>query len=135
MRRRVTVVAAAAALLAGCMLGPDYKRPSIAAPPAFQYEPKDAADTADTLWWKQFNDPVLDGLIAEALAHNGNIAVAVANVEHASTLLTQTHSQIFQHVGYGASAECQRTVESDLPPLHPNYTNPSVHHHAPPSLG
>ena len=41
---------------------------AVDAPKAFIYETKDAADTANTQWWKQFNDPVLDQLIAEALA-------------------------------------------------------------------
>ena len=50
------------------MVGPDYTRPEVDAPKAFIYETKDAADTANTTWWKQFNDPVLDGLITEALA-------------------------------------------------------------------
>ena len=69
------------------------------------YEPKDAADTANTAWWKQFNDPVLDALIAEALAHNLNVKVAVANVEQAAGVFTQTRSALFPQVGYdGAGA-------------------------------
>ena len=50
----------AAAALGGCVMGPDYQRPAVEAPKAFQYQIKDAADTGDTLWWKQFGDPVLD---------------------------------------------------------------------------
>ena len=123
MRRRVSAVATAA-LLAGCVMGPDYKRPPIESPKAFQYEPKDAANTADTLWWKQFQDPVLDGLIAEALAHNTNIAIAAANVEQASAVLTQTRSQLFPQVGYGATGERQKTVEPAVARLIPNYPNP-----------
>ena len=80
---------------------------------------------ADTLWWQQFGDPVLDGLIAEALEHNSNIAIAVANVEQASALLTQTRSQLYPQVGYGATAQRQRTVEPAFASLLPNYPNPS----------
>ena len=82
-------------LLAGCMVGPDYTRPTVDAPKTFVYEVKDAADTANTQWWKQFNDPVLDQLIAEALANNLNVKVAVANVEQAAGVLTQTRSSLF----------------------------------------
>ena len=124
MPRRQATLALSAVLLAGCMMGPDYKRPDVVAPKSFQYEPKDAADTAGTLWWKQFDDPVLDGLIGEALAHNSNIAIAVANVEQASALLTQTRSQLFPQVGYGATGERQRTVEPAFASLIPNYPNP-----------
>jgi hypothetical protein len=85
MRRgRATKVRAAAiaamALLGGCMVGPDYKRPEVPTPAAFRYEPASVTQTADTEWWKQFGDPVLDGYIAEALAHNKNVEVAVASV-------------------------------------------------------
>ena len=122
---RTLAAAVGAALVAGCMMGPDYKRPPIDAPKAFQYEPADAADTADTLWWKQFDDPVLDGLIDEALAHNANIAIAVASVEQASALLTQTRSQLYPQVGYGATGQRQRSVEPAFAASLPNYPNPT----------
>ncbi len=124
MTRLVITAAVTAALLAGCVLGPDYKRPAIEAPKAFQYEPKDAANTADTLWWKQFQDPVLDRLIAEALAHNTNVQIAAANVEQAAAVLTQTRSQLFPQVGYGATGERQKSVEPAVAKLIPNYPNP-----------
>ena len=121
----VAAAAAAAAALAGCTLGPDYKRPEVAAPAAFQYEPKDAAATADTLWWRQFQDAVLDQLIDEALQHNTNVQIAAANVEQAAAVLTQTRSQLFPQVGYGAGAQRERSVEPAFAALIPNYPNPS----------
>jgi multidrug efflux system outer membrane protein len=123
MRKLLPLLATAA--LAGCTLGPDYKRPEIAAPAAFQYETKDAAATADTLWWKQFQDPVLDQLIAEALKHNTNVQIAAANVEQAAALLTQTRSQFFPAVGYGAGAQRERAREPAFAAQIPNYPNPS----------
>ena len=128
--RRLTIVTLAAALLAGCTMGPDYRRPEIVAPKAYQYEPANAAATADTLWWKQFQDPVLDALIAEALAHNTNIAIAAANVEQAAAVLTQTRSQLFPQAGYGATGERQRTPDTALSTLVPNYPNPVTSYQA-----
>ena len=122
VRRLLPLIVAA---LAGCTLGPDYKRPQVAAPAAFQYEPKDAAATADTLWWQQFQDPVLDQLIAEALKHNTNIQIAAANVEQAAAVLTQTRSQLFPQVGYGIGAQRERTVEPAFAAQIPNYPNPA----------
>ncbi len=75
-----TLALAVLAALAGCTLGPDYARPAVDAPAAFLYEPKDAAQAADTAWWKAFGDPVLDALIAEALAANRNVKIAAASV-------------------------------------------------------
>ena len=122
VRRLLPLIVAA---LAGCTLGPDYKRPQVAAPAAFQYEPKDAAATADTLWWQQFQDPVLDQLIGEALQHNTNIQIAAANVEQAAAVLTQTRSQLFPAIGYGAGAQRERTREPAFASLIPNYPNPA----------
>ena len=123
VRRLLPLIAAAA--LAGCTVGPNYQRPLIQSPAAFQYEPKDAAATADTLWWQQFQDPVLDQLIAEALQHNTNIQIAAANVEQAAAVLTQTRSQLFPQIGYGVGAQRERTVEPAFAALIPNYPNPA----------
>ena len=78
--RRMLVVSALATCLTGCMIGPDYKRPVIEAPQSFRYEPKEVADTANSEWWKQFNDPLLEHFIAEALVYNKSVKIAAANV-------------------------------------------------------
>ena len=104
------------ALLAGCMMGPDYARPSVDAPKTFIYEPSEAADTVNTQWWRQFDDPVLDQLIAEALAHNLNVKVAAANVEQAAGVLTQTRSALFPQVGYDGAAGRARSTEAGASP-------------------
>ena len=120
------LVCAGTALLAGCLMGPDYRRPSVVTPVTFQYAAKDAADTADTQWWTQFRDPVLDQLIAEGLAHNSNIAIAAANVEQAAALLTQSRSPLFPQLGYAATGERQRSLEPAFASLLRNYPNPST---------
>ena len=44
-------------LLAGCAVGPDYKKPEIASPPAWTVDMQKAQETANTAWWEQFKDP------------------------------------------------------------------------------
>jgi outer membrane protein, multidrug efflux system len=122
---RCTLTTCAVLALAGCTLGPDYQRPELKSPAVFQYEPKQSAATADTLWWKQFQDPVLDQLIDEALQHNTNVQIAAANVEQAAALLSQTRSQLFPSIGYGAGATRERTREPAFAAQIPNYPNPS----------
>ncbi len=107
-------------------MGPDYVRPQVDVPTTFLYEPKVVADTADTEWWKQYGDPVLDQLIADALAHNLNVRIAAANVEQAAGVFTQTRSALFPQIGYGATGERARTTESGatrLPDIVPNPQN------------
>jgi outer membrane protein, multidrug efflux system len=98
-------------LFAGCMMGPDYKKPEINTPDAFIYQEKEALETANTRWWEQFNDPVLDELIAEALANNKNIMIATANVDQADAVLMQVRSPLFPQFGYSGAGTRQRISE------------------------
>ncbi|TMH37521.1 MAG: efflux transporter outer membrane subunit [Betaproteobacteria bacterium] len=90
------------------------QRPKFDTPTEFRFEPKAVAETADTAWWKRFGDPVLDTMIDEALANNVNLNIAVANVEQAAGVLTQTRSQLFPQIGYTATGEKVRTTEAGL---------------------
>jgi multidrug efflux system outer membrane protein len=116
MRPASRRAAFACLVLAGCMTGPDYRRPSLELPQAFQYEPREAAETANAQWWKQFRDPVLDALIAEALANNPSVKVAVANLEQAAGVFAQARSGLFPQVGYGASGDRSRATEAGAAP-------------------
>ena len=119
-------VATLTLLLAGCMMGPDYQRPAVDAPKAFIYETKDTQNLVDTDWWKQFGDPVLDQLIAEALASNMNVKVAAANVEQSLGILTQTRSGLYPQVGYNGLAQRARaTEEGSTPELSKLFPNPT----------
>jgi len=98
-------------LLAGCAVGPDYSRPTVSTPAAYRYEVKEAAETADTAWWQQFQDPTLDSLISEALAGNRDIKIAAAHVEQAAGVLIQTRAPLFPQFNYGGSATRERSSE------------------------
>jgi len=111
----VVILGFAAALLAGCVMGPDYARPKVDVPAGYRVDLKAAADAANTAWWKQFGDPVLDALIDEALAHNLNLQIAVANVEQAAGVFTQTRSQLFPQVGYQGLGERAKTPDRNYP--------------------
>lgn len=79
--RRLTLLAAAA--VAGCTVGPNYRPPAAAVPPAYG-EPQPVATAVDLAKpWAAFGDPVLTGLIERALRDNPDIAAAVARVRQA----------------------------------------------------
>jgi multidrug efflux system outer membrane protein len=79
---RKTMIAALLALLAsGCMIGPDYLRPQVETPPAWRLSEQTANDLANTAWWKQFDDPVLDDLVSTALHNNHDLLIATARIE------------------------------------------------------
>jgi multidrug efflux system outer membrane protein len=117
MPARRALALLAAMIVAGCTAGPDYRRPDIDAPASFPSASDLATNGADAEWWKQVGDPVLDALIAEALANNRNVKIAAANVEQAAALLVQTRSAAFPQVGYAASAQRARNSESGASPV------------------
>ncbi|PZU06922.1 MAG: RND transporter [Sphingomonas sp.] len=85
----------ASAALAGCTVGPDYRRPTLAAPTSFMgaaavagRAPATAvvsapAPVSASAWWASFGDPVMTDLVAHALEQNLDIAQAVARVTQA----------------------------------------------------
>jgi outer membrane protein, multidrug efflux system len=128
MRRFILL--ALSLLLSGCMIGPNYKRPGVDIPQTFHYQIKDAQETTNTVWWKQFQDPVLDSLIAEALANNKSVKIAAANIEQAAGFLIQTRSQLFPQIGYGAAGSRLRESESLANPLPSSASNPQTAYQA-----
>lgn len=119
-----------AILLASCAIGPDYKRPDVEVPGTFINEVNAAADTVNTQWWNQFNDPVLDKLITEALANNKNVKIAAANIEQAAGVLIQTRSPIFPQLNYSGVAQRSRLSELSATPLSPQVPNPQTSYQA-----
>jgi len=80
------VPALLAVCFAGCLVGPDYKRPPVAQPQAFKSPPAEPASTAPAIapeWWQTYRDPDLDRLIATATASNQTLQQAVAAVDQA----------------------------------------------------
>jgi len=112
--------------LAGCTVGPDYVRPEVDTPKAFRFEPKDAQDLANTAWWKQFQDPVLDGLIDEGLANSKDLRIAAARVEQFAGQLTVTRSQFYPQIGYGGGASRDRFSERLDTPISAGIPNPQT---------
>jgi multidrug efflux system outer membrane protein len=113
---RLITIAMTLLLLAGCAIGPDYRRPDIVSPPVWRVDMQQAQDTANTAWWEQFNDPVLSELIGTALRENYDLLVATARVEEFYGLYGATRADLFPQVGYGGSAgRVQTTTKGPIP--------------------
>lgn len=108
-RARIAIALVALAL-AGCAVGPDYKRPPVVTPPDFrgQVGPAEATSLADVPWWEAFQDPVLQELVREALASNYNVRVAVARVQEARAQVGVARSRFFPQIGYTGRAQYDR---------------------------
>ncbi|ALK96549.1 RND transporter [Massilia sp. WF1] len=114
-----------AGLLAGCAVGPDYKRPAVDAPQAFRFHDKEAGAIANTAWWRQFQDPVLDQLIAEALRENKDVKIAAARIDLFLGQYASTRSLLLPQVGANLNGSRGRvpagTAGSVIAPVQDQY--------------
>jgi len=106
------------ALLAGCALGPDYKKPGVEVPTAYKElegwkiaEPKDAVPKGK--WWEVFKDPVLSGLIEQVAVSNQELKAAEARYRAARSQVSVARSALFPGLGVSGSAE--RVKRADQP--------------------
>ena len=123
MSTRRLLAALAAAALAGCTLGPDYLRPLFDSPAKYRVDYPQAADVANTKWWEQFGDPVLNQLVEDALRGNLDVRIAAARVDRFLGILQTTRSQFFPQIGYSYDASANRASRLGQPPLAPNADN------------
>lgn len=79
--RKLVSLGIVTVFLAGCMLGPNYKRPDEDLPAGAAAKDLSAFTQQD--WWTVFNDPVLDALEKEALTYNYDLKAAIARVDEA----------------------------------------------------
>jgi len=113
-------------LASSCMVGPNYQRPEVDTPQTWRFEEKEAKDAANTAWWEQFNDPVLNDLIQTALRENKDVQIAAARVEEFAGLYGTTRAALFPQIGAGAGYGRQRTSELTGPsPLEDTGVNPT----------
>ena len=94
--------------LAGCTLGPDYKRPDVPLPASFRADMPSAADVANTEWWHALGDPDLDTLIDKALTANKDLVLASLRIEAMEARLRISNAAGYPQVGYSLSGERQR---------------------------
>jgi multidrug efflux system outer membrane protein len=119
------IILLVAVALAGCMVGPDYRRPSVDVPQGWRFEDKEAKDLANTAWWQQFNDPVLNELIQIALQENKDVKIAAARIGQFVGQYMTTRSRLFPQVGAGGSGGMARLTEKGLVPLSSRVENPN----------
>lgn len=106
--KRILLISAV--FMAGCAVGPNYKRPVIVPPAQFRGapDPPCATSLADTKWFDLFHDEQLSDLIKIALSQNYDIRIASARVLEARAQLGIRRSQIFPTVNGSASFTSSR---------------------------
>ena len=111
MRLRLhSVVIAGTMALSACAVGPSYRHPVSALPAQWRETDSTAAIWPTTDWWRGFNDPQLDALIAHAEAQNLNLAAAVARVREADAQTRIAGAALLPSIGATADGTQARTV-------------------------
>jgi len=103
--------------LAGCAVGPNYKRPAVNAPAEF-HGPVNQVITnsvSDLPWWGVFKDPALQDLVRTALINNYDLRIILTRVDQARALQAQARSQFLPQIGYEAEANRGRNEFLDTP--------------------
>ncbi|MDB5965008.1 MAG: transporter [Polaromonas sp.] len=121
------IVAAYLALLAGCAVGPDYRKPEVAMPPAWQVEAPWRTGTPNDLaskgpWWERFGDPQLNALEQQAMLGNQSLAAANARLAQARATLAVNSSNLFPQLSLGVRGARQR-ISANRPLT--NYNSPN----------
>src|SRR5262245_36760300 len=89
-------------LLPGCMVGPNYRRPSVNPPTDLRGVAPQQDSLADLPWWEIFKDDTLKNLVKSALANNYDLAAATARVEQAHQVAAQAKSEYFPNLNYSS---------------------------------
>jgi len=108
---------AAAFTLAGCAVGPNYKRPEVNTPTDFRGATNASSTNsfADLPWWSVFKDPVLQDLVQVALTNNYDLRITLTRVDQARAIQAQARSQFMPQVGYGGEANRGKNEYLGLP--------------------
>ncbi len=122
--------AALAAFLCACAVGPNYHRPAppkasrgalieTGAAPATSGVPTSEVkgSTAPEVdhWWSLYSDPVLSDLIDQALRHNPDVRVAVANLREARAALSEARAGFWPQTQLNAQYSRARTGLGSIP--------------------
>jgi NodT family efflux transporter outer membrane factor (OMF) lipoprotein len=102
----VAFATAVLTLVSGCVVGPDYVRPTVVTPDAYKEvdgwkvaRPQD--DAVRGPWWDLFGDPGLGALEAQVNVSNQNLAVAEAQFRQARALVREARAAYFPTVAVG----------------------------------
>ena len=104
-------------VLAGCAVGPDYKRPDPTLPESYgaaaEAVPATAAAAVNPEWWMLFGDAGLDQLVQQALAANQDLQAAIARLEAAEAYAREVGADYYPTLNLeGASSRNRSSGET-----------------------
>ena len=112
-RLGITLSLASSAMLAACAPA-ERPRPALSqvAPPAGWTEQTGLPGDVAPDWWRLFNDPILDQLVARALANNTDVLTAVARVEESEANVRLARAAFLPTIDASGSIGRQRQLSA-----------------------
>ena len=114
VRKEIFIVGLLLVLCSGCAVGPNYRKPSVPAPPEYRGVSPDqtgqpgAASFGDQKWWDAFQDEALSDLIRTALKQNYDVRIAAERILEAQAQVGITRADQLPSVSAGVSAVNER---------------------------
>ncbi len=121
MTRRLALLIAAILVLAGCTVGPNYKRPQVPVAPAFSEQPpqsfteskgwkqaQPADETLRTDWWQLYGNAELNGLEEQINPSNQTLKAADARFREARAMIQLNRAGLFPTISTAPSITTNR---------------------------
>jgi multidrug efflux system outer membrane protein len=112
--------------LSGCVTLPEMKQLKADLPASWQKGGQEGKpqETVAADWWKAYNDPALDALMAEALLHNRDLKLAAARIEEVRANLGLAEADRYPEVQVGGNVGRNRvTSKGTMPVTSPTNNN------------
>jgi outer membrane protein, multidrug efflux system len=117
LQRLAVAIIPAVLVLGGCAAGPSYHAPKTEVSPAFANGAQTnlAPGLVAVAWWRGFEDPLLDDLVAQAITTNQDLRIATARVREARALRTSSVADAFPVVSGNAGYTKSTSSQDSLP--------------------
>src|ERR1700723_2243283 len=113
--KKLAILPVVIVALAGCAVGPNYKRPAVSVPTDYRAATPSPAAPVLSLgnenWWQVYQDPVLVQLIHSALQQNYDVRIAATRVLEAQAQVGITRANQLPSASLGANIYSQQNAK------------------------
>lgn len=112
LRHPLLLLVFIAFLLDACVLYPPYTRPCVEMPDNWRVSVDETSTVVNSRWWEQFQDPIMNDLIQEALASNQDLRLATARIAAFQAQLRIVNSQFYPQIYLQGDVSRQRISQT-----------------------